>query len=277
MIYNNKICFRHSDENLTVTFNLKSIDGNEMHFEVLTHFELFETQSTTKFITADIQEMQQTFLRIYNNPLNFDRFVVCSSDSLTEIAIVTDKYRHVIISFVINKDLLNIVQTEIKTDLASLPYLINEIQQCLDVNDGEGAHKNERVGCYQSDSSLRASVEEYFYEEDIYQKFYDVNLFFSSDFVTFSLLLTLYDFEYSKLMDSINENGDFLFYIRPLDHGSVDLSFHGHNHLITFQGNIDNIRGYNISFSSNISHYLYSKCVSSLKTPVNRYKRSIPT
>ena len=276
IIYDNNICFRHSDENIAVTFSLESKEADKMHFVVLTQYGLFETKSTTKFITADIQEMRQAFLRIYNNaPMSY-RNVFISSDTLTEIVVANGDYGHVIISFIIRNDRLNVVQADIKTDLASLPYLINEIEQCLNANGGEYVKKDEREGCCLTDSNLRVSVEKYSSENDIYQNFFDVNIFFSSDFVTFSLFITLYDFEYSTLMGHVNENGDFLYYIRPLDHGDVDLSFHAHNHLITFQGNIDdNVKGYSVSFSSNISQHLYDIFVSRLKMPVNRCKSGI--
>ena len=149
--------------------------------------------------------------------------------------------------------------------------MISEIHQCLNGNDRECITNDESVECYQKDSNLRTSVEKYFYEEDIYQKFYDINIFFTSDFVTFSLLITLYDFEYSKLMDDINEHEDFLFYIRPLDNGDVDLCFQGHDNLITFLGNVHDYEDdYNISFSSKISPCLYEMFINSLKAPVKQ-------
>ncbi len=275
MKYDNNIYFHHLDEDIVVTFNLKSKSGDVMNFEILTHYGLFETKSITEFKTADIQELQQIFWRIYYNAPKSYRYVVSSSDILTKIVITDDNYGHVIISFDIKYDFSNAVQADIKTDLASLPYLISEIHQCLNVNDRENIKNDESVEYCQKVCYLRTSVEKYFYEEDIYQQFYDLNIFFTSDFVTFSLLITLYDFEYSKLMDEVNEHDDFLFYIRPLDNGGVDLSFHSHNHLITFQGNIcDNEKGYSFIFCSNMSNHLYNEFVRSLKTLTNRCRKS---
>lgn len=268
MIYNHNIYFRHSHENVAVTFNLKNKVGDELLFEVMTSSGMSKTISTSKFKVTEMQKMQHAFLQISRMFPNVYIFEFISSDNLVKITIKNDENGHVVITFIIKETLSNSVYAEIKTELASLAYLVDEIQQCLDVCDCVYIQKNEFEECKQEACNLSLLAEEYFYEEDANQKFYKVNIYFSSSFVTFSLYFSLYDFEYIELLSHVNKKGTFQYYIRPLDCSGVDLSFHGHKHQITFQGSIRNIEsGYVFSFCSNINPHLYDDIMNNLKHP----------
>lgn len=265
MKYNNNynICFRHSDKNISVIFNLISKVGEELVFEVMASSKMFDATSISVFKATDLLKMQQVFMQIYRNPLIVNKEEIISFDKRIEMIIENDEYGHVNVSFMIKDASFNSIFTEIKTELASLSDFTNNIRQCLNVDDSEQIVENKPNNDTIDMVNLNISVEKCC---SINQNFYNTNLFFTSTFITFSIFFTLYDFEYLDLLNNINKKGDFLYYIRPLDDGGVDLSFQNCNDSILFKGNVSDYgTGSRIHICSNIKSNLYKRIVNSLR------------
>lgn len=262
---NSTISFQHSEKDLNVSFCLLSKGNGQFLFEIQVSSKKLVANRNSKFKQDDLEIMQYVFNRIYTNPHITHHEKIKSIDGFSEIKITNDDYGHVFFLLKMSDKSSNSVSVEIKSELASLPNMIGDILKCLRIEDQNCMPKKTFNDI--KHENLALSIEEYTYEKDPLQRDYHFTLFFESSFVSFSSAFTLFDFEYSNLINMIKDPDSNLIRIRPIDGPSfIDITFQKEAQHTLFSVNCEE-EDINICAHSYLSMNIYEKIEKSVINP----------